>query len=286
MFGILNTKVIIKMIVGCTCFALGFDLFLQPNELNAGGLSGLSMVIVYLLKFGTIGVFTSILNLPLFAVSGIKIGKRFFVLSLFGMLLVSVLIDLFAVLPTPDTDPLIASLYGGALCGAGVGIVYTTGGTTGGSDILARLLKRRWPDMSIGLLDTCLNFFVAVLTGLVFQDPNRTLYCGVAIVVSGQIVDAVVYRFDYSKVALVISKEHSAIADAIVGKMGRGATYLKGEGCYSGNEMKVVLTAVKRQQLSELKRLATEIDPNAFIIVQEAHQVLGDGFARYSVDSL
>lgn len=286
MFGILNTKVIIKMIVGCTCFALGFDLFLQPNELNAGGLSGLSMVIVYLLKFGTIGVFTSILNLPLFAVSGIKIGKRFFVLSLFGMLLVSVLIDLFAVLPTPDTDPLIASLYGGALCGAGAGIVYTTGGTTGGSDILARLLKRRWPDMSIGLLDTCLNFFVAVLTGLVFQDPNRTLYCGVAIVVSGQIVDAVVYRFDYSKVALVISKEHSAIADAIVGKMGRGATYLKGEGCYSGNEMKVVLTAVKRQQLSELKRLATEIDPNAFIIVQEAHQVLGDGFARYSVDSL
>lgn len=274
------------MIVGCTCFALGFDLFLQPNELNAGGLSGLSMVIVYLLKFGTIGVFTSILNLPLFAVSGIKIGKRFFVLSLFGMLLVSVLIDLFAVLPTPDTDPLIASLYGGALCGAGVGIVYTTGGTTGGSDILARLLKRRWPDMSIGLLDTCLNFFVAVLTGLVFQDSNRTLYCGVAIVVSGQIVDAVVYRFDYSKVALVISKEHSAIADAIVGKMGRGATYLKGEGCYSGNEMKVVLTAVKRQQLSELKRLATEIDPNAFIIVQEAHQVLGDGFARYSVDSL
>lgn len=286
MFGILNTKVIVKMIVGCTCFALGFDLFLQPNELNAGGLSGLSMVIVYLLKFGTIGVFTSILNLPLFAVSGIKIGKRFFVLSLFGMLLVSVLIDLFAVLPTPDTDPLIASLYGGALCGAGVGIVYTTGGTTGGSDILARLLKRRWPDMSIGLLDTCLNFFVAVLTGLVFQDSNRTLYCGVAIVVSGQIVDAVVYRFDYSKVALVISKEHSAIADAIVGKMGRGATYLKGEGCYSGNEMKVVLTAVKRQQLSELKRLATEIDPNAFIIVQEAHQVLGDGFARYSVDSL
>ena len=181
---------------------------------------------------------------------------------------------------------MVASLYGGVLCGIGAGTVYTTGGTTGGSDILVRLLKRRWRDISIGWLDTGFNLIVAVLTGLVFRDINRTLYCGIAIVVSGQVVDAVVYRFDYSKVALVISKEHTAIANAIVRKLGRGATYLKGEGCYSGNEMKVVLTAVKRQQLSELKRLATEADPNAFIIVQEAHQVLGDGFAKYSIDSL
>lgn len=286
MSGLINFKTSVKIIIGCACFALGFDLFLQPNGLNAGGLSGLSMVIVSILKFATIGIFTGILNLPLFAVAGIKIGRKFFILSLIGMLLASAFIDLFMLLPVPVTDPLIASLYGGVLCGVGSGVVYTTGGSTGGSDIVVRLLKLRWQDMPIGIIDTCFDLIVAVLTGIVYGDINRALYSGIAIVISGQIIDAVVYRFDYSKVALVISSEHEAIAAAIVKKLKRGATYLRGEGCYSNQETKVVLTAVKRQQLAELKRLVVEADPNAFIIVQEAHQVLGDGFARYSRDSL
>ena len=286
MSGYLNFKNIIKLVIGCVCFALGFNLFLQPNGLNAGGLTGLSMVIVSIVGSGSIGVFTSIINLPLFIIAGLKIGRKFIFLSLFGMFTVSGLIDLLAILPAPETDPLLASLYGGALCGAGAGIVFTTGGSTGGSDIVVRLVKRRWQDVPIGLIDTCFDMLVAMLTGLVSSDINRTLYSGVAIVVSGQIIDAVVYRFDYSRVALVISKKHQEIADAVVNKLGRGATYLRGEGCYSGQETKVVLTAVKRQQLSELKRLVAEADKDAFIIVQEAHQVLGDGFARYSSDSL
>lgn len=286
MSGLLNFRTLLKMIFGCAFFALGFDLFLRPNGLNAGGLSGFSMVITSVVKFGTIGIFTAILNIPLFAVSGIRIGRRFFILSLVGMALVSALIDAFSYLPVPETDPIIASLYGGALCGIGTGAVYTTGGTTGGIDILARLLKYRWQNVSIGLLVTCIDLVVAALTGFVFGDLNLTLYCGVAIIVSGQIVDAVVYRFDYSKVAMVISSEHTAIAGVIVNQLGRGATYLKGEGCFSGKERKVVLTAVKRNQLTELKRLVAKVDPNAFVIVQEAHQVLGDGFARYSEDSL
>ncbi|MBQ8796701.1 MAG: YitT family protein [Oscillospiraceae bacterium] len=277
---------ILKTILGCAVFALGFDLFLQPNGLNAGGISGLSMVIISIVKVGTIGVLTGLLNLPLFAIAGVKIGKRFFILSLIGMLLSSVFIDLFMLLPIPETDPLLASVYGGVLCGAGAGIVYTTGGSTGGSDIIVRLLKLRWQDIPIGLIDTCFDLLIAALTGIVFGDVSRALYSGIAIVISGQVIDAVVYRFDYSRVALIISREHNAIVQAIAGKLGRGATYLNGEGCYSGNEIKVVLTAVKRQQLTELKKLVNDVDPEAFVIVQEAHQVLGDGFLRYSNDSL
>ena len=132
----------------------------------------------------------------------------------------------------------------------------------------------------------CFDFGVVILTAIVFQNVLVALYSGVAIFVTGQIVDAVVYRFEYSKVALIITKQHDEIARQIGKQLDRGATFLNGEGSYTGEEMKVVLTAVKRQQVADLKRIVSEIDPNAFVIMQEAHQVLGDGFSRYTKDSL
>lgn len=277
---------IIKLVVGTCLFALGFNLFLVPNGLNAGGLSGLAMVLVQLLGFGSVGMVTTIVNLPLFLISGRKIGKKFFAGSLIGMLALSIAIDTLAILPVPDVEPLIAVLYGGVLCGTGLGVVFVTGASTGGSDIVVRLLKMRFQHVPIGMINMCFDLAVAVLTGLAFRDASRTLYSGVAIFVTGKIIDAVVYRFDYSKVAIIISKHYEEIARAVGQKLDRGATFLHGQGVYSGDETKVILTAVKRQQIAELKALVVEIDPNAFIIVQEAHQVLGDGFARYSKDSL
>ena len=168
----------------------------------------------------------------------------------------------------------------------GLGMVFITGATTGGSDIIVRLLKRKWPNMAIGTINTCFDLTVVALTGIAFRDMSRSLYCGIAVFVMGQVIDAVVYRFDYSKVALVITKHHDAVAQKISEELGRGATFLHGEGTYSRENTKVVLTAVKRQQLAELKELVVNVDPDAFIIVQEAHQVLGDGFSRYSKDAL
>lgn len=277
---------VIRIIVGTCLFALGFDLFLVPNELTAGGLSGLAMILVHLLRFGTVGTVTALINLPLFIIGGKKIGKKFFVGSLIGMLSLSAAIDIFTVLPTPQTEPLISALYGGVLCGTGAGIVFTTGASTGGSDIVVRLLKLRYQHVPIGTITICFDAVVAILTGLVFKDVGSALYSGIAIFLTGTVVDAVVYRFDYSKVAIIISKQYEEIACAVGQKLNRGATFLQGQGVYSGKETKVVLTAVKRQQIAELKALVVEIDPDAFIIVQEAHQVLGDGFARYTKESL
>lgn len=280
------TLSIAKVVFGCAMFGLGFNLFLAPNGLNAGGISGLSMVLVHLLEFGTIGAVTTIINLPLFALAGLKIGKKFFVGSLIGMFFSSLFIDLFAAIPRPETDPLVAALYGGVICGVGLGVVFAEGVSTGGSDIIVRLLKMKWQHVPIGIINMCFDLSVAVLTGLVFWDISRALYSGVAIYLTGTVIDAVVYRFDYSKVALIITKRYDAVAHMVTRNLDRGVTYLHGEGYYSGNETKVVLTAVKKQQLAELKRVVVEIDPDAFIIVQEAHQVLGDGFSRYSKDSL
>ena len=277
---------IVATIVGSAVFALGFSLFLLPNDMNPGGISGLAQVVVELLGFGSVGTLSILINLPLFILGGLKIGKRFFAGSLLGMLLSSVLIDTFALIQMPAMEPLISALYGGVLCGLGLGVVFMSGTSTGGSDILVRLLKLKYRNVPIGQISMSFDAVVVVLTGLVFQDVSKALYTGVTVFICGQVVDAVVYRFDYSKVALIISKEYEAIAEAIGRRLDRGATFLHAEGSYSHQDTKVVLAAVKKQQIAELKELVVEIDPNAFIIVQEAHQVLGDGFSRYSKDAL
>ena len=275
-----------KLILGAFIFALGFDLFLEPNGLNAGGLTGLAMVVVHLLGVGSVGTATTLMNVPLFILGAKKLGKKFFLGSLVGLLSLSVSIDLLTALPVPQVEPLLACLYGGVVCGIGLGLIFMSGSSTGGSDIVVRLLKRKFQHMPIGTINICFDLVVAALTGIVFGDISRTLYSGVAIFLSGKIVDAVVYRFDYSQVALIISPQYAEITRMIAEKLDRGATYLNGQGSFTGKDTKVVLTAVKRQQLAELKALVVEIDPNAFIILQEAHQVLGDGFARYSKDAL
>lgn len=273
-------------ILGSSIFALGFSLFLQPNDMSPGGISGLAMIVVELLNYGSVGMLSILINLPLFVLGGMKVGKRFFGGSLLGMLLSSVLIDLFARIPMPPTEPLIGALYGGVVCGLGLGLVFVSGTSTGGSDILVRLLKLKYRNVPIGQISMVFDAFVVMLTGVVFHDVTKALYTGVTVFVCGKVLDAVVYGFDYSKVALIISSEYEAIAQAIGKKLDRGATFLHAEGSYSHRETKVVLAAVKRQQMAELKELVVQIDPNAFIILQDAHQVLGDGFSRYSKDSL
>ena len=277
---------IISTLVGSFIFALGFDLFLIPNNLNPGGISGLSVIIVELLGFGSVGTLSILINLPLFALGGIKIGRRFFMGSLIGMTTSSLLIDLLTLIPVPQSEPLLGALYGGVVCGAGLGMVFMAGTSTGGSDILVRLLKLRYRNVPIGQISMSFDLIVVILTGMVFHDVTKALYTGVTVFICGKVIDAMVYRFDYTKVALIISPEYDEIARQIGLKLDRGATFLHGEGSYSGQQTKVVLAAIKRQQLAELKELVTRIDPNAFIIVQEAHQVLGDGFSRYNKDSL
>lgn len=277
---------VLATIAGSAIFAFGFSFFLQPNEMNAGGISGLAQVFVEMTGFGSVGSLSILINLPLFVLGGIKIGKRFFVGSLLGMVLSSLLIDMFALWPSPAVEPLIAVLYGGVLCGFGLGIVFVSGTSTGGSDILVRLLKLRYRNVPIGQISMGFDAVVVILTGLVFQDITKALYTGVVVFITSQVIDAVVYRFDYSKTALIISREYEEIAKQIGLKLDRGATFLHGEGSYTHRQTKVILAAVKKQQVAELKDLVVRIDPNAFIIVQEAHQVLGDGFSRYSKDSL
>ena len=275
-----------KIALGCAIFSLGFDLFLEPNGLNAGGISGIAMILIHLTKFGTIGIITALINLPLFIIGGKKIGVQFLVGSILGTIFLSLFLDLFILIPPIVVEPLLAALYGGLLCGLGLGIVFLANASTGGSDILVRLLQLKNRNMNIGQIGMCTDFIVATLTGSVFGDITKMLYCLVAIFTTCRMIDVFIYHFDYSKVALIISSKHAAIGKAICDNLDRGITYLYGQGYYSKADTKVVLAAIKKDQLAQLKELVVSIDPNAFIIVQEAHQVLGDGFKHYADDNL
>ena len=276
----------VEILAGAAIFAFGFDLFLAHKDFNAGGISGLAMVLQHILGFGSLGTITMMMNLPLFIIGGMKIGRKFFWGSLVGMVSSSLFLDLFMLLPALDLEPLMATLYGGVVCGVGLGIVFVVGASTGGSDIIVRLLKLKWQHVPIGMINICFDACVVLLTGIVFNDISKSLYSGITIFVMGQVIDAVVYRFDYSKVVIIVSREYATIAKRIGTDLDRGATFLEAEGAYSGNATKVVFTVVKKQQVAELKHLVVSIDPHAFIVVQEAHQVLGEGFGRYSKDSL
>lgn len=276
----------LKIALGCAIFAVGFDVFLEPNGLNAGGITGIAMIFTHVAGFGTVGIVSALINLPLFFMGGKKIGARFFFGSILGTIFLSFFLDLFMIIPEMETEPLIAALYGGLICGLGLGIVFMQDASTGGADIVVRLLKSKYRNMNMGQIAIILDFVVATATGIVFGDIASMLYILITVFLSGQIVDGVLYKFDYSKVAYIISAKHEPIAEAINDKLERGVTYLYGQGYYTGNDTKVILTAVKKGQLAQLKELVVSIDPNAFIIVQEAHQVLGDGFAKYSENAL
>ena len=270
------------IVLGCGCFALGFDLFLAPNDLNIGGVSGAAMLLTELLGCGSIGLFTIILNVPLFLMGWRVLGRRFFLGSLAGMLLSSVFVDLLAFLPPLHTETLLDSLYGGLLTGVGLGLVLLAGASTGGSDILARLLKKRIRSAHLGRVILATDLVVVALTGVVFRDASRALYSAVPLAVSSAMIDVVLYGLDDSSVALIITDQWQTVNAAIMRELERGTTLLEAEGGYTGEEKKVLLTAIRRRQVPKLKDIVREADENAFLILQEAHQVLGRGFGDYT----
>ena len=279
-------KNLLLMVAGCALFGLGFDLFLEPNHMNAGGVSGIGQLLEHLLGFGSVAFWSLMINVPLFLISIKGVGREFFIGSLIGMLLMNLFIELFLLIPAPETEPLLAALYGGLLTGAGCGLIFISGASSGGVDILARLLRPKFPALPIGKIILAMDIITISLTGLVFGDVNKTLYSAVTLYVCSIALDGVVYGLDYSTVALIISDHHEAIAADITQKLGRGVTMLDGRGYYSGQNKQVLLSAIKKRQAAELKQLVMDIDPNAFIILQEAHQVLGDGFKRYTKNDL
>ena len=259
-------------ILGSAIFALGFDLFLLPNQINIGGVSGIGMLLLELTGWGSVGLYSILINVPLFILGGKRLGRQFFFGSLAGMLTSSLLMDVFTRITPPQTEILLSALYGG--------LVFLGGASTGGSDIGARLLRRRFGSLPLGRILLMIDLTIVALTGAVYHDVSKALYSAVPLYVSSVVMDGIIYGLDYSTVALIISERFEEIILAIEEKLDRGVTILEGRGGYSGERKQVLLCAIRRRQAPQLKSIVREIDPEAFVILQEAHQVLGEGFRR------
>ncbi len=268
-------------------YALGFVWCYDPSGIAFGGVTGIAQIINRLIPAAPIGVTVIALNIPLFLLGWKFIGGRLLVSSLYAMFLSSVFIDLLTPLyDWQPMDPILACIFGGLLLGLSLGLVFQQGATTGGTDLLARLLKLRLAWLPMGRLLLGIDLAVILAVAVAFGTLEAALYGLVALYISTIVMDGVLYGIDTAKVAYIISGKNEAIAAAIVNGLDRGVTILHGQGGYTGDPKRVLLCAFKQREIAAIKAAVKEIDPDAFLIVCNAHEVLGEGFRDYNKDDL
>lgn len=272
--------------LGCAIYALSFNWFFAPNNISMGGFTGVSQILNRFFPILPIGVTSIILNIPLFYIGVRKQGVKLLISSLYAMSVGSLMIDGLAMLHTfSPMEPMLACVYGGVTLGVSMGLMLMVGATTGGTELAARLLKYKLRNLSIGRLCLSIDVTVIFLYALTFRNVNNALYGIVAMYISSLAMDTVVYGSVNAKIAYVISSHSAEIAKTLL-SMDLGVTLLDGRGGYSGDPKQVVLCTFKPSRIAAIKSAVTQIDPSAFIIVCEAHEVLGEGFGEYTPDSL
>lgn len=268
----------LMIIVGSALFAAGFQFFLYPNSIIVGGVSGIAMIINLLTKL-PVGLLTIVLNIPLFIIAWRYFGTDFIVGSLVGMLLSSVFVDLFALLSiSPTNDMLLACIIGGAVKGLGLGIVYYAGATTGGTDIIAKFIRLRFPYLNFGTVVLITDCFIIVAFAAIFNKVESAMYAVITMFVVSKVVDLVLYGIDNSSVCYIISEKSDQLVTDITDRLHRGVTILEGEGAYSHQNKQVLLCVVKRTQIADIRKMIKSIDENAFFIITDAKNVFGKGF--------
>ncbi len=266
------------VVLGCAILGASFAFLTYPNDIVSGGLTGVAQIINKLTGL-PVGILTIVMNIPLFVVAWRKLGLRFIIYSLIGMVMCSVFIDVFSIFDlTLTNDILLASVYGGLVKGVGSGIIFHYGATTGGSEIGARLLRRKYAYVNFGNISLSIDAVVVIAFAIIFHRFDSAMYTIITMFVSSRIVNLILYGMANSSVCYIITVEPMQIAAEISRQLGRGGTVLRGEGAYSGQERDVLLCVVRRQQIPALKKIVAEVDDHAFVIVTESHEVFGNNF--------
>ena len=272
--------------LGALIYALAFDAFVAPNRFAMGGLTGLAQIINALVPALPVGVLSFLMNVPLFLAGWKLIGGHLLVSSLYAMAVSSLAIDgISLVYVFPAMDPILAALYGGVVMGVGLGLVFSQGATSGGTDIIGKLLKLKFPWLPTGKLVMVPDMAVVVLAALVFGTVNAALYGLIQMYLLAKVMDGVLYGWDTSRVAYIITDHWEEAVRGLV-DMERGVTLLQGQGAYTGAEKRVLLVAFKQREIVPIKRMLREIDPTAFFIVCDAHEILGEGFGDYQKEEI
>lgn len=266
--------------IGAVLYALSVNIFTAPNNIAAGGLTGVSTMLNYLYGL-PIGVLTLIMNIPLFIWGAIENGRKFLTKTIVATILATVFIDLLNPFVTPySNDVLLAALFGGILSGAGLALIFYRGGTTGGVDIIARNINNHFPHISMGNLIFMVDAIVIISAGFVYGGIESSLYPVITIFVSVRLMDSMLYGFAHNngKLMFIVSDKYESIRLVIIAKIERGVTMLDAEGGYNNNEKKVIMCAVRSSQVHKINVMVRKIDPNAFVMVTTANTISGNGF--------
>ena len=273
--------------LGAVIYSLSFDWFYVPNEIGFGGITALGMILNRLIPGLPIGTVVLVLNIPIFLLGWKLLGGHTLVSSLFAMAATSILVDLIAAAYTfPPMDPMLASVFGGLTLGVALGMIFSRGATTGGTDLVARLLKIPFAWLPVGKLLLLVDLSMLLAVAAAFRSLESGMYGGIALYISTVIMDNVLYGLDRSKVAYIVTSNPRPMAAEIDKQLERGTTFLHGEGSFTGQDKLVLMCAFKQRQIVPLKAIVHELDPEAFLIVCDAHEVLGQGFRRYQKNDI
>ncbi len=274
------TKDILFYAIGSSIYAVSVNMFTAPNHIAPGGVTGVATMLNYLFAWpiGTLGL---LLNIPIFIWAILQIGYKLVVKTITATVFVSAAIDLIGiVIPHYTGNPMLAAIFGGCLEGIGLSLVFMRGATTGGTDLIARLLNRRVRFVSMAKLMMCVDFVIVVVSAFVYRSMESALYALIAIFVSSRLIDAILYGTDIGtgKIMFIISEKSDEISNEIINDVDRGVTKLDSRGAFTGREGEVLLCAVRRYEVAKVKDIVRTIDKSAFIIVGDAGDISGEGF--------
>ena len=272
--------------LACVLYALSFNWFYAPNDFTVGGFTGISQIINFFVPVLPIGTMVIVLNVPLFVVGLKKFGFAFLCKSIYTMALSSVLIDVVDVIHQfSPMDPLLACLYGGVTLGVASGLIFREEATTGGSELGAWIVRSHVERLSIGNICLGIDLTIILIYAAVFRSLNNALYGALALYITTKVLDLVVYGQNTAKLAYIISDKYEEIMQEMIAR-DMGATLLNGKGVYTGSDRPLLLCAVRNKEVVSIKRFIKELDPDAFFIVCDASEVLGEGFGVYNPKGL
>lgn len=264
--------------IGCIFAAVGIGVFLVPNSIASGGVTGASMVINNFLPVIPVGMMTIVLNIPIFIVCLIVLGPSFGIKSLFATLCIGFAIDVCGLIPVPTYDIFLASVFGGVILGLGLGIVIRSNATTGGTDLLSKIIHKLIPFISIGQILLIVDLIVLISAAIAFKSIEIGLYAAISLYITTVVIDAVILGINFSRAAYIVSDHSEKIAQEILTTLDRGCTGLHGQGMFSGTDKTVLLCVLRKREIPKLRNLVKSIDSNAFVFLGEVRDVIGEGF--------
>ena len=275
----------IVMIFSAAVYGMAVGLFLDPNMLAPGGVSGIAIILNRVVGVKT-GTLMLLINIPIFIFGVWKLGIRMMISTMYSTFLASNFINYFSRQPAVTQEPLLAALVGGSLAAVGLGVTFKAGSTTGGTDIIVKYLREKMPYLKTGTLMLSLDVLVVTTSAIVFGDLERALYAGISVGVTSFVLDLVLYGRDGAKLIYIISDQSENISKRLLQELDVGVTYLEGAGAYSGKEKQVIFCVLKKTLSPRAETIVKEEDPQAFLIITNATEIFGEGYKSYFGEKL